>query len=273
VRQPLGVADCPPALALCRFTSVAFAHSSSPDEVKLVQTWPNGSAGNSSADQVPSVVYYTNPATRTKRWGYETPPARLRPAPQQLQWFKLLLQMNNSAPRRADGPGLNSSFRRRSAGSSRLKGKQPASAASSSGGFSPPTITPAQETAGYLHDIGITPVEVVSDFLQAVRELARASIKQSYKFQWVESSKINYILTVPAIWNDSAKNLMVQAAEAAGYGTHRVDFNLISEPEAAAAYTLKVVQPNNLNLGDTFIICDAGGGTGRKLAATYSRYS
>lgn len=89
-----------------------------------------------------------------------------------------------------------------------------------------------------------------------------ASIKQSYEFGWVESSKITYILTVPAIWSDSARNLMIQAAERAGYGSHRVNFNFVSEPEAAAAYTLKVVQPNNLKLGDTFIICDAGGGTG-----------
>jgi hypothetical protein len=41
---------------------------------------------------------------------------------------------------------------------------------------------------------------------------------------------------------------MVQAAKAAGYGNHRVDFNLVSEPEAAAAYALKVIQPNNLNV-------------------------
>jgi len=124
-------------------------------------------------------------------------------------------------------------------------------------------MTPAQQTAMALQDLGITPLQVVSDFLRSVREVAVASIKQSYEFQWVENTKINYVLTIPAIWSDSAKNLMVQAAESAGYGTHRVNFNFISEPEAAAAYTLKVVQPNNLNKGDTFIICDAGGGTGR----------
>ncbi|KAF8247963.1 hypothetical protein K440DRAFT_583997 [Wilcoxina mikolae CBS 423.85] len=53
---------------------------------------------------------------------------------------------------------------------------------------------------------------------------------------------------------------MVQAVHAAGFGTHRVDFHLVSEPEAAAAYCLKKIQPNDLKRGDTFIICDAGGG-------------
>jgi hypothetical protein len=33
---------------------------------------------------------------------------------------------------------------------------------------------------------------------------------------------------------------------------------LISEPEAAAVYTLKAIQPNNLSVGDNFVVCDAG---------------
>lgn len=35
----------------------------------------------------------------------------------------------------------------------------------------------------------------------------------------------------------------------------------ISEPEAAAVYTLGAIQPNILRLGDNFVVCDAGGGT------------
>jgi len=42
------------------------------------------------------------------------------------------------------------------------------------------------------------------------------------------------LLIVKAIWSDAAKNLMVRAAEAAEYGTHRDDFELVSEPESAA---------------------------------------
>ena len=37
--------------------------------------------------------------------------------------------------------------------------------------------------------------------------------------------------------------------------------NLISEPEAAAVYTLQAIQPNLLRVNDNFIVCDAGGGT------------
>lgn len=35
----------------------------------------------------------------------------------------------------------------------------------------------------------------------------------------------------------------------------------ISEPEAAAVYTLGAIQPNILRLHDNFVVCDAGGGT------------
>lgn len=67
-------------------------------------------------------------------------------------------------------------------------------------------------------------------------------------------------MTVPAIWTDAAKNATLQAAERAGLG-NRHDLRLISEPEAAAVYTLKAIQPNHLKIGDNFVVCDAGGGT------------
>jgi hypothetical protein len=60
--------------------------------------------------------------------------------------------------------------------------------------------------------------------------------------------KVEYILTVPAIWTDAAKSHMIKAAEDAGFGAHRVDFHLVSEPESAASYTLKAIQPNNLSV-------------------------
>ena len=37
--------------------------------------------------------------------------------------------------------------------------------------------------------------------------------------------------------------------------------HIISEPEAAAMYALDIMDPHNIKVGDTFILCDAGGGT------------
>lgn len=108
------------------------------------------------------------------------------------------------------------------------------SVGSSSTDFTPPTFTPAQKTAQKLQQLGISPLNVVSDFLTSVREVAMASIQRTYDSDWVRESRVEYILTVPAIWTDSAKDLMVQAAVAAGFGEHRIDFDLVSEPESAA---------------------------------------
>lgn len=69
---------------------MAFAHSASPDEVKLVETWPKGSTGGGTSDQVPTELYYSDPITRKKTWGYEA--AKPSKGVDVLKWFKLLLQ-------------------------------------------------------------------------------------------------------------------------------------------------------------------------------------
>ena len=76
----------------------------------------------------------------------------------------------------------------------------------------------------------------------------------------MNSTEVDFVLTVPAVWSDAAKNATLQAAERAGMG-NRHELKLISEPEAAAVYTLKTIQPSGLKVGDNFIVCDAGGGT------------
>lgn len=106
--------------------------------------------------------------------------------------------------------------------------------------------------------LNTTPMQVVADFLAEVRKILVKSVEQTYL---MEDIPIMTIITIPAIWNDMAKDLMVQAAVKAGFGVHRLDFQLISEPEAAAAYTLKGSDAVNLCVGDSFVICDAGGGT------------
>jgi molecular chaperone DnaK (HSP70) len=96
-------------------------------------------------------------------------------------------------------------------------------------------------------------VTVVADFLSHVRDTTVESIARTYGPDWIRNAEIEWVLTVPAIWTDAAKDLMVQAATKARFGRHRHDFNLVSEPEAAAAYTLKAIQPNDLNVGSFLV--------------------
>jgi molecular chaperone DnaK (HSP70) len=74
----------------------------------------------------------------------------------------------------------------------------------------------------------------------------------------VDTTSIEYVITVPAIWSEGAKDLTRCCAIDAGFGAN---IHIISEPEAAAIYTLDTMDPHNLQIGDTFILCDAGGGT------------
>lgn len=205
-----------------------------------MQTWPNGSTGSGSADQVPTEVHYTNLLTRQKTWGYEIP--KFNKEIQPLKWFKLLLQDTTTTH---SGFPSDDSFNRFSPQTGELSRVlasmalvptwSVASASSSTAPYVPPSgATPAQQTAVRLRQLGIEPVEVITDFLAAVRKISVESIERAYETDWVRGAKISYVLTVPAIWSDPAKALMVQAAEAAGYGDHRVGFNLVSEPEAAS---------------------------------------
>ena len=46
---------------------------------------------------------------------------------------------------------------------------------------------------------------------------------------------------------------------------------IMSEPEAAATYVLKAIDPHGIGVvGDTFVLCDAGGGTVDLLSYTLS---
>lgn len=226
-----------------RYTSVSFAHSSRPKDAQLVQTWPNCSTSKASADQVPTVIHY-NPRNGVKKWGYEVVNASSGSA-DALRWFKLLLQ-DQSKPTEhyRPSPGAPNSHFNSQFGELTLSSESTASTSLK--------ITPAHETAESLKNINKPPVAVVSDFLRLVREVTEKSIETMYGAAVLRGSKLEYVLTIPAIWSNSAKARMVEAAESAGYGSHRTDFNLIGEPESAAVYALREIKANNLKVGTHF---------------------
>ena len=74
-------------------------------------------------------------------------------------------------------------------------------------------------------------------------------------------------ITVPAVWSDAAQAKTRLCAEKAGMGAGS-SLHMVSEPEAAAIYALDALDPHNIKKGDTFILCDAGGGTVDLIAYT-----
>lgn len=98
----------------------------------------------------------------------------------------------------------------------------------------------------------------ISDYLTELFKHARKTLAERYGEFFINTTRLEFVLTVPAIWSDAAKEATKAAAKRAGI---REEIRMISEPEAAAVYTLQAIQPNHLKEGDNFIVCDAGGGT------------
>lgn len=116
------------------------------------------------------------------------------------------------------------------------------------------------ETAAQLSRYKKTVVDAVADYLTQVYKHTMDTLSRRYGASFMASTRVDFVLTCPAVWSDAAKNTTLLAAERAGMGD-RSSIQMISEPEAAAVYTLKAIQPNHLNIGDNFIVCDGGGGT------------
>ncbi|KAL7623875.1 hypothetical protein AAE478_005431 [Parahypoxylon ruwenzoriense] len=123
-----------------------------------------------------------------------------------------------------------------------------------------PFYVSPQETATQLKKYNKTVVDAVSDYLTEIYKHTMDTLTRRYGESFMASTNVDFVLTCPAVWSDAAKNTTLQAAERAGMGL-KSEIQMVSEPEAAAVYTLKAIQPNHLSVGDNFVVCDAGGGT------------
>jgi actin-like ATPase involved in cell morphogenesis len=113
------------------------------------------------------------------------------------------------------------------------------------------------ETAAQLRKYEKTVMEAVSDYLAQIYKHTMETLARRYGESFMSITKVQFVLTVPATWSDYGKDATLKAAEKAGMG-NRHELKIISEPEAAAVYTLKAIQPNHLKIGDNFVVCDAG---------------
>ncbi|KAF4491622.1 Heat shock 70 kDa protein 12B [Colletotrichum fructicola Nara gc5] len=108
------------------------------------------------------------------------------------------------------------------------------------------------------------PVELIADYLRALFEHTLYVIRKARGQSVLDALRFHVVITVPAIWQDYARQDMEQAAEMAGIMDSRpagqTKLTFAPEPEAAALSTL-YESGRNLNKGDVFVICDAGGGT------------
>ena len=216
------------------YSGVAAAYSGSPEDLDIIKTWPGGNGITS--DKVPTEIAYELPDATNRRSSQadvllakdaDSKAQRqmkwgfqFKPEETRLRCVKLFLDRNQKLPH---------------------------------------FVSPL-ETAAQLRKCNRTVMDAVSDYLTKIYEHTIETLTRRYGESFMSTTPVDFVLTVPAVWSDAAKNATLQAAERAGMG-NRHELRLISEPEAAAVYTLKTIHPSGLKEGDNFIVCDAGGGT------------
>jgi hypothetical protein len=113
------------------------------------------------------------------------------------------------------------------------------------------------------------PVDIVADFLFHVKDHLVKNLDEEYGPEVWTTLPLTLVVTVPAVWSDAAKDRTLKAVHQAGFDNicfPQLKRTVIAtEPEAAAIYTIKTLRgtarDQQLNVGDSFIICDMGGGT------------
>ncbi|KAM0786232.1 hypothetical protein ACM66B_007033 [Microbotryomycetes sp. NB124-2] len=197
-------------------------------QVRQILTWPGS---YESHRKVPTCILYhqasPNEEARILAWGIEAKSAALRDGFFKAEWFKLYL----------DPVVLREG---RAAAAARL-----------------PELPAGKE-----------PFDVVVDYLTCLWTYAKARITEEIgSVADLESAVVQ--LTVPAQWDNVGCEIMRRAAIKAGMvqsaragdDDWRDRLRIITEPEAAAIHASTLSTLHRLRASQSFIICDAGGGT------------
>lgn len=212
-----------------RYSGVAWAYSKQPDDIKIITNWDSTEWLNSDKGKAPTKIAYDESCAdgslqKDPAWGYGIGEAEAA------EWFKLLL---------LDEGDMDDQQRE----------------------------SPQIKRARFLlQKAGKSPVQAVADYLRLLWAHAIQNIEKDFGEATVEGLPFRVVLTVPAVWTQRAVNRMRQAAKDAGILWHRLagetTLHFVSEPEAAALATFDDLKARpNFQKGDTFVVCDAGGGT------------
>ncbi|KAB8252614.1 hypothetical protein BDV35DRAFT_375885 [Aspergillus flavus] len=91
-------------------------------------------------------------------------------------------------------------------------------------------------------------VQVIADYLKYLVEYAKSVLRRRFGIP-AKDMDLRFTLTVPAVWSDTAKDRTLNAAIQADIRPQ--DITLVSEPEAAALYTLRSIQSNSMAVSNS----------------------
>ncbi|KAI0316964.1 hypothetical protein OF83DRAFT_1123827, partial [Amylostereum chailletii] len=205
------------------FSGVAYGSSRiAAGKVQQVLRWPGA---QETFRKVPTCLLYDEHG-QMLAWGLEAKNAGPAPGHIKCEWFKLFLEPHALRDESAVDPRL-------------------------------PPLPPNK-----------TPVQLIVDFLYCLWEYAKEQITADLGAV-ADLNSADVWLTVPAAWDAKGCELMREAAIHAGLvqsaraGDHgwRDRLHIITEPEAAAVHCAHLTDLHKLKPSQTFMICDAGGGT------------
>jgi hypothetical protein len=183
-------------------TGVAFSFSDDPDhsKIEVITIWPSiGTGINETRQKVPSEISYPTDPTESPSWGY-----MFRPGAPRVGWFKLLLD-----PEAGDAKYNDEAL-----------------------------IDPGNPSAIMTLPPGKTVVDVCTDYLALVYAHTMRMLEKRLP-STLKATPIKFVITTPAMWGTNAQHNTLVAAKAAGFGRRSIDWvDMVSEPEAAAAYSL-----------------------------------
>ena len=112
-----------------------------------------------------------------------------------------------------------------------------------------------------IHDLQ----QVISQILLAVKDKAKKTINSKRTIK-IKECDIEWKLTVPAIWREKSKEIMINASKSAKIFNEFSDDKslfLALEPECAALDFIneKSSDKDAVKIGNKYIVCDIGGGT------------
>ncbi|THH09897.1 hypothetical protein EW146_g8542 [Bondarzewia mesenterica] len=205
------------------FSGVAYGSSRiAAGKVQQILHWPGSLE---TFRKVPTCLLYDDKG-QVLAWGLEAKNASPIPGSTKCEWFKLFLEPHALRDESTIDPRL-------------------------------PHLPP-----------GKRPVDLIIDFLYCLWEYAKEQITREIGIV-ADLDSADVWLTVPAAWDAKGCELMREAAIAAGlvHSSRAGDSNwrdrlrIITEPEAAAVHCAHLTDLHKLKPSQTFMICDAGGGT------------
>ncbi|KAF4633007.1 hypothetical protein G7Y89_g5117 [Cudoniella acicularis] len=208
------------------YSGAAWAKSGALDQVEVISQWSSHTLGATDSEKVPSDIAYNLSGIPCK-WGFQ-----VNADDNPFRWTKLLLTNRSLANMANSQENVLDNTRR--------------------------LLKQYQKSA----------IDVIADYLKFLWKHILDRLQKRLTVPVLNNMLLKVVLTIPAIWDHSSQENMLAAARKAGIDAYRTcgktEIKLIAEPAAAAlaTYVDSGLRVNPVvKAGDSFLVCDAGGGT------------